>query len=153
MRKNFFENTKDAVYYLIFLSLVPVFSILAQFLMSDTTMYVSILVAGFSMTYDYFVLIDKKTICTRLWIESLVSTVCLIITTVCSIWRLIIILYEQAETVVYLPFDFGIIMVLVVVVLINILELIICLKREFAKRNLYSRDTNEARLINGAQKI
>lgn len=148
MKKYFFESIHEAVLYLIFLSLIPLVSIFAQYMVKDKTMYVSFLVAGFAMTYDYFVLFGRK-ICKRLWWEALISTICLLLTTSLGIVNLILLLTSQEEHV-YGWKDLLFIALLFIVLAINVFEFVLLLKKDYAKK--YD-ESEETRLVAGAQKV
>ena len=113
MRKYFFENIFEAVLYLIFISLIPLISVFAQFIIGDKTMYVSYFVAGFAMTYDYFVLFGKS-ICKRLWWEALIATICLIFTSCIGVTMLTYI-WPNANKIAYTYRDLCFVGILAIV--------------------------------------
>lgn len=148
-KNNFFSDSNNAVLYLMFISLIPLISIFAQYAISDRTMYVSSLVAGFSMTYDYFILFKENT-CKRLWFEALISSICLIFTTGIGIFKLISLLTGRL-ILPYTSCDLIIVFILAIIFLINIVEFVLILKDEYKKK--YSEKAGNSNLINGSLKV
>lgn len=148
MRKYFFDNQLEAVIYFIFLSLIPVISVYTQYIVGDKTMYLSFIVSGFSMTYDYLI-ISKNSICKRLWWESLVAILVLIATTGYGILGLINILNTDNFSKYEIK-DLLIISILSIVLLVNALEVLLLIISDYKKR--YSKCTN-GQLLKAAQQV
>lgn len=152
MKKYFFDNTFEAVVYLIFISLVPMSSIIMQYILNDRTMYVSCLVAGFAMTYDYIILF-KKNIEKRLWIEAIAASIILIVSVIFSVVRLIYNLMSSVEALSYSSLDLIIVLVLAGMLLINIIEIIFYAKHDYKKRYLSRNDFNFTQFTEGMKLI
>lgn len=147
MRKYFFEDTVEAILYLIFLSLLPMASIGTQYILQDRTMYVSILVAAFAMTYDYIVLLKRKTV-KRLFWEAIIATICVIATMCIAIVNLLLLLAKDGN-ITYTIKDMLFSGALVIMVLVNVYEFVLFLKSEYQKKFVESDDN----VVLGAKRV
>lgn len=151
MKKYFFSNVLETIIYFIFLCLIPLLSIIAQYCVSDKTLYVSFIVTGFAITYDYLMLFKGKP-CKRLWIEAIFSAVCLVLCSGFGVIQLIFILLENKK-LPYTIFDILIIVIsLGIMFVINSIEMVLFFKYDYKKRFFDLEDTNEAYLMKGAKK-
>lgn len=130
----FFEDIFSAIFYLIFIVAAPIISVVLQFSFDDKTLYLSYLIAGFSLTYDYICLLSAKTINKRLWIEAWIAVTCVIAIAIIAIVRLSLIVPKIGQSITYETTDFYFILVLGIMVFINIFELGQFARYEYRKR-------------------
>ena len=151
MRNYFFDDIFEALMYIVFIVIVQFVSIILQFCSNDKTMYLSYLVAGFAMTYDYLVLF-KRTVGKCLWWEAVAALVCFIAVIVAAVVKMTRILdatSDPTSTVTYGFDDFLLVSLLCTMVIINVSELSRIIKHDFNTRFPKSPST----LTHGAQNI
>lgn len=151
MKKYFFNSIIESILYLIFLSIIPLVSIIIQFISSDKTLYVSIFVSAFSMSYDYIALLSRK-ICKRLWYESIVSIICLVLASVLSIIRLLVLIINNTACTSY-KWDIILIFILAIIMFINVIEFSILVKYDHKKRYSSESDVNLNNFNEGASNV
>lgn len=152
MRKYFFNEVITASIYLIFIAAVPFISVISQFFFDDRTMYLSYLVAGISMVYDHVVLFGES-INKRLWIEGFISVIFTICIFVVACYKIIQILTNPNANIVPYGFWDGLfICFLGIIVMINLVEFILCVRHDF-KTRFNTNTPQDNNLLLGARKV
>ena len=140
-----------AIMYIVFIAIVPIISVGCQFATNDSLMYLSYLVAGCALTYDYVILF-RASVCKRLWIEAAIAAVCFVVVLGIAVFKLTSVLTFMSEQgkLNYNILDLCLVSVVCIMPMIDCIELGYLLKHDYMLRYGSGKGEN---LIEGAKNI
>lgn len=153
----FFEGIFSALIYMVFIVVIPVASVYLQLYYNDKTLYLTLFTTGFAVTYDYISLFERK-ICKRLWIEAVISIVCVVATSSIGVIHLLSLVKVIGQAVIYTKKDIFCSLILAVPVCINFIEFAKFIVEDFSKRfasrqESDNEDNNMRKLFNAGTNI
>lgn len=133
MRHYFFEELFQALIYIMFIVCVPAVSLVLQLTSNSSALYLSFLVAGFAMTYDYLSLFHQS-VGKRLWREALCAAICSCVMVILSFIRLSITFETNLNinSPQYGIIDYAMFIPMITMLGINVLEFFYFCKKQYA---------------------
>lgn len=126
-----FDNSVQGMFYIVFLIVSPIMSLVFELIMHDNglSFYVSVFVSSCVLAYEYILLYHEEYICLRLWVERLIG---LIVSIFLGSFSICTVMYcvSLQKTVKYALKEYIICAFYMAYIVIGIIELVIILKSE-----------------------